>query len=202
MLKIENISINSQKDEPLLEIKKFNLSKGEKINIIGRNKTGKSSFLKILKGDKKPDSGELSYDAKNPKHLRILEIQILPRLVDEYSVWQNIVLPLTKITSREEKIIQDFCKIFKLVDSLDKRVKYLSFSEKKVTELIRAVVQLPHLILIDDFDVFFDDVTKSDALRLIEYAASGGTAVAAFSKIREEGFETYYRIQNKELLKL
>jgi ABC-type cobalamin/Fe3+-siderophores transport system ATPase subunit len=201
MIKVENLIINPQ-NKPILEIKSFGIEKGTKANIIGKNKTGKSSLLKILKGEKIPEYGEIIYNDKNPQYLRILEIEVLPHLVENYSVWQNIVLPLTKITNREEIRIQDFCEIFDLHNSLDKKVKDLSFSEKKFTELIRSVIQLPHLILIDDFDTFFDDMTQLKVSRLLEYAVSGGTAVVAFSKIRQEGFDKYYRIQNKELLEL
>ncbi|QGX39668.1 ATP-binding cassette domain-containing protein [Permianibacter aggregans] len=44
---------------PLLDRVQFSLEKGEKVAVIGRNGEGKSSLLRLLLGDIKPDSGEL-----------------------------------------------------------------------------------------------------------------------------------------------
>lgn len=44
---------------PLLHEADFQLDKGERVGLIGRNGEGKSTFLKILSGQQPPDSGEV-----------------------------------------------------------------------------------------------------------------------------------------------
>lgn len=45
---------------PLLDGINFTLNKGERVAVVGRNGTGKSTFLKLIKGLIKPDDGEVS----------------------------------------------------------------------------------------------------------------------------------------------
>jgi ABC transport system ATP-binding/permease protein len=46
-------------DPPLLENLTFQIAKGERVGLLGRNGVGKSSLLKLLAGDIVPDSGEI-----------------------------------------------------------------------------------------------------------------------------------------------
>ncbi len=44
---------------PLLDKVSWQIARGERVCIIGRNGTGKSSLLKLVKGDQRPDDGEI-----------------------------------------------------------------------------------------------------------------------------------------------
>lgn len=44
---------------PLLDQVSWQISRGERVCIIGRNGTGKSSLLKLVKGEQRPDDGEI-----------------------------------------------------------------------------------------------------------------------------------------------
>ena len=46
-------------DPPLLENVTFQIEKGERVCLVGRNGVGKSSLLKLLAGDVRPDRGEV-----------------------------------------------------------------------------------------------------------------------------------------------
>ncbi len=62
--------------EPLLDKVKLQVSKGERVCLIGRNGAGKSSLLKIVEGSRVPDSGSVW---RKP-HLRLARLaQELPR---------------------------------------------------------------------------------------------------------------------------
>lgn len=45
--------------EPLLDHVKFNVARGERVCLIGRNGAGKSSLLKLIEGSLMPDSGDI-----------------------------------------------------------------------------------------------------------------------------------------------
>src|SRR5690348_9190227 len=59
ILSVENIS-KSYSDKPLFEDISFGIAKGEKIALIARNGSGKTSLLKILAGKESPDSGKVT----------------------------------------------------------------------------------------------------------------------------------------------
>ncbi len=59
ILSVENLS-KTVKDEPLFENVYLGLEEGEKAGIVGRNGTGKSTFLRCLTGAVTPDEGKVS----------------------------------------------------------------------------------------------------------------------------------------------
>ena len=46
-------------DPPLLEDITFQIEKGERVGLLGRNGTGKSTLMQLLEGKILPDSGEI-----------------------------------------------------------------------------------------------------------------------------------------------
>ena len=57
-LKLDKDSLNYG-THVLLDAVDFSMRKGERIGLLGRNGAGKSSFLKLISGENKPDSGEI-----------------------------------------------------------------------------------------------------------------------------------------------
>jgi ABC transport system ATP-binding/permease protein len=58
ILELENIS-KSFDDTVILNNFTYSFKKGEKVGIIGKNGAGKSTFLKLITGEEKPDSGDV-----------------------------------------------------------------------------------------------------------------------------------------------
>jgi len=56
ILELHKIS-KSYPDKPILNQFEYNFTKGERVGIIGKNGTGKSTFLNILSGNDQPDGG-------------------------------------------------------------------------------------------------------------------------------------------------
>ena len=58
-------------DQPLLDKTGFVIESGERVCLVGRNGTGKSTLLKIIAGQIKPDDGEMAY----ARDLKIAELK-------------------------------------------------------------------------------------------------------------------------------
>ena len=65
---MKNISF-SYKENRVLENINFKIKKGEVIGIVGKTGTGKSTFIDILLGLIKPNSGNIYIDGKNDANL-------------------------------------------------------------------------------------------------------------------------------------
>ena len=61
---------------PVLDCASFALERGERVALLGRNGAGKSSLLKLLAGEARPDSGELRFEAGAPGVLVAQEPQL------------------------------------------------------------------------------------------------------------------------------
>ncbi|MDY4611328.1 MAG: ABC-F family ATP-binding cassette domain-containing protein [Sphaerochaetaceae bacterium] len=59
VLSLENVS-KTLKDEPLFEEVTLGLECGDRVGLIGRNGTGKSTFLRLIKGDYETDTGTMA----------------------------------------------------------------------------------------------------------------------------------------------
>jgi len=205
MLKIENLTINLE-NRHLFTINELVVGNGEIVNIAGNNSTGKSLFLKAIHGDYSKYMGTISIKENTPifsrKKRDTLILEITPHLLDNESVWKNMVLPLTKITPRIRQKLNELGEIANLNDKISLKSKTLSYSEKKFVELIRAVIQLPKLILIDDLDNFFDELHLGKALKIIDYAKNSGTCVIVTSKNKLAGYDKNYRLYGMKMVKI
>ncbi len=84
---------------PLLDRTAFSLESGERIGLIGRNGTGKSSLLKILAGLEKLDDGLLQYQ----QNLRIAYVAQEPILQTEYTVFEAAAEGLAQVKALREE---------------------------------------------------------------------------------------------------
>ncbi len=157
----------------LLEGITFAVARGEKVGLVGRNGSGKTSLLRILAGVREPDSGELSLR-------RNLRVGYLPQefeLQDQATVLSNIqsgAADLYELLRRYESgdgtddELADMQHAIEDADgwNLDTRIKTmttaldvppwdamvgtLSGGEKRRVALCRALVGQPDLLLLDE----------------------------------------------------
>lgn len=78
---------------PLLDQVDFQLDPHERVGLIGRNGTGKSSLLKVIAQQSKLDDGELWRDS----HVRIAYVPQEPELAPEHTVFQAVAAGLGDI---------------------------------------------------------------------------------------------------------
>lgn len=205
MLKIKNFSLKSRGDI-VLEIDYLHVPKGTKIQICGENNSGKSLLSKSLVTEYNDFDGEIKIREQNSILLKNRRKTILieknEQLISNMSIWENIILPQKKITSRLKTKILNFCQLCGLEDIIEEPVSKISSSDQKIVEIIRAVVQLPFLIILDDFDIFFDEIKIIKIMSLFDYALSSGTSIITTSKIRCNEFDICYQIQNKKMVQL
>lgn len=163
---------------PLLDKVSWQIARGERVCIIGRNGTGKSSMLRMVKGEQKPDDGEIW---RSPG-LKIGELpQELP-LADGRSVFDVVAEGLDGVGAllaeyhhlsqnihndedldklmhvQHELEARDGWRLQQLVDSTlsrlqlpaDKTLAELSGGWRRRVLLAQALVSEPDLLLLDE----------------------------------------------------
>ena len=158
IVEIHKIS-KSYEGKQLLDKFEYNFQKGERIGIIGKNGTGKSTFLNILTGAVKPDSGKVIIgDTIKFGYYTQGGIQPKPgqKVIDVIREYGDFI-PLQKgrqISAQQllERFLFDRKKQYDFVEKL-------SGGERKRLYLCTVLIQNPNFLILDEPTNDLDIVT-------------------------------------------
>ena len=160
VLEVKNVS-KSYNNKKVLDNFSLAVKKGEIISIIGPSGAGKSTLLRCINGLETLEKGKIIINIKvNKKNISKqanLEIGLIFQdynLFPQYTVLQNITLPLTKILrkSKAEAVSQAKTILAKL-SLQDKENSYpyeLSGGEKQRVAIARAIATNPKILCLDE----------------------------------------------------
>ena len=158
ILELHKIS-KSFPNKPILDKFEYVFQKGERIGIIGKNGTGKSTFLNILSGRDQPDSGKvvvgdtIKFGYYTQKGIKIKEGQKVIDVIREFGDY----IPLMKgkqISAQQllERFLFDRKKQYDFVNKL-------SGGERKRLYLCTILIQNPNFLILDEPTNDLDIVT-------------------------------------------
>lgn len=175
LISVENIS-KSFGERTIFQNLSFGINKGEKIALIAKNGTGKTSILKIVAGTDTPDSGQVVYR----KNLQLAYLEQQPQLDPQLTIEETILSSghdTLKIIAEYEHALQnideaetyqkafekmerlnawDFENEYKQIlsllkfDNLNLKVATLSGGEKRRLALAMAILNKPEVMLLDE----------------------------------------------------
>ncbi|WP_324721914.1 ABC-F family ATP-binding cassette domain-containing protein [Salinimicrobium sp. HB62] len=158
IVEFHNVS-KSFGDLQLLDKFNYNFQPGDRIGIIGKNGTGKSTFLNILTGGLQPDSGKITigetikFGYYTQRGIEVKEGQKVIDVIREFGDY----IPLKKgrqISAQQllERFLFDRKKQYDYVDKL-------SGGEKKRLYLCTVLIQNPNFLILDEPTNDLDIVT-------------------------------------------
>lgn len=167
LLRINSLSKSYQSGEKTLEVLKdlsLSVAKGEMIAVTGESGSGKSTFLHLLGGMEKPDSGEIVFDGMDItqfsrdesacfRNRRIGFVFQFHHLLPEFTALENVAFPLllrhvsaSSAENRAKRLLLDV--------GLERRTHHkpgeLSGGEQQRVAIARALVGEPELLLGDE----------------------------------------------------
>ena len=175
LLSVEGIS-KSYGEKIIFKPISFGINKGQKIALIAKNGSGKTSILNIIAGEDKPDQGNVVIR----KGTRVAYLAQEPNLNSELTIEESILLadnPILKVIAQYNKSLENpedqeayqkafeamdqfqawdfetqYKKIlFKLkLDDLKLKVGSLSGGQKKRIALCNALLRQPELLILDE----------------------------------------------------
>jgi simple sugar transport system ATP-binding protein len=128
--------------------------------LLGENGAGKSTLVKIIYGVMKPDAGEILWQGErvtvqNPAHARRLGIGMVFQhfsLFDSLTVTENVALGINDSQDRMglRERIAAISQSYGLPLDPDATVHDLSVGERQRIEIVRALLQKPKLLIMDE----------------------------------------------------
>ncbi|MCF7906403.1 ATP-binding cassette domain-containing protein [Patescibacteria group bacterium] len=190
MIKFKNINKTYQYKDLVLKDINLVIESGEYICIIGRSGAGKTTLVKLLTAEEKPNSGQIIIDGWDITKIKKREIPSLRRQVGV--IFQDFRL-LSRKTARENisfacEICGDYGsnmkdkvdKLLKIVGLSDKGNNYpdeLSGGEKQRVAIARALAFNPTILVADEPTGNLDSINTTGILMLLDDINKMGTTV-------------------------
>lgn len=175
MIEIKDLNYRYSKENIVLKNINLKIKNGEIISIIGKNGSGKSTFLKLIAGIMKPSKGKILIDGIDifkrkefRKELGIVfqnpDAQILfPKVFDDV----EFALKNLKIENKKEKI-QNALKKVNLVEKEEENIYNLSLGQKQRINIASVLAINPKYILLDEPTTMIDSKEKENIYQIIK----------------------------------
>lgn len=168
----------------------FTLDVGEFCYLIGKTGAGKSSFLKLLYRDIKPDEGRVDVAGYEVSTLPDREVPFLRRrlgivfqdfqLLPDRDVYENVAFALEVTGNRRNQIKKRVMEVLGMVGLTHKRKSMpgdLSGGEQQRVVIARALANEPRLLLADEPTGNLDPEASRSIMELLRQINHRGMAV-------------------------
>jgi ABC-2 type transport system ATP-binding protein len=153
----------------------FTLHKGTIVGLLGPNGAGKTTTIQMLVGITLPDGGSIRYFGKDLHRHREDCLQRVNfsssynMLQGRISVWENLIVfaRLYRLRRPEQKI-RDLGAYFGITELFQQRFLTLSAGQKTRVNLVKALLNDPEIILMDEPTASLDPDIADRTLSLIE----------------------------------
>ena len=190
MIKFQQVSKTYPGGHKAIEKVSFHLQPGELAFLTGHSGAGKSTLLKLISLMERPSAGEVyingvllnTVTAKQVPYVR-RDIGVIfqnHRLLDRYSVFDNVALPLIIAGSHRRDIEKRVHGALDKVGLLNKSrcaPETLSGGEQQRVGIARAIVNSPPILLADEPTGNLDPELSVEILKLFEDFNQHGTTV-------------------------
>jgi cell division transport system ATP-binding protein len=189
VIDLHNVTVAYDNHKVLDQIN-FSLAVGEFCYVIGRTGAGKSSFLKLLYSDIKPDEGIIRVADYEVSTIPDKQVPFLRRrigivfqdfqLLPDRNVFENVAFAL-RVTGQKSSFIKNrVLEVLGLVGLSHKRKSMpndLSGGEQQRVVIARALANEPRLLLADEPTGNLDPEASSSIMELLKQINHRGMAV-------------------------
>ena len=155
---------------------------GEIVGLVGHNGAGKTTFVEMVSGLLRPDSGTVLVDGRPPSRVRG-EIGISPQHIALYrplTVREHLELygrlaGLRRKALRAE--IDELADQLRLTSFLNRRAGLLSGGQQRRAQAATALIHRPSLLLLDEPTAGADPETREALLEVVKQRAKEGAAI-------------------------
>ena len=183
----------------------FALQKGKILGLLGPNGAGKTTTIQMLVGITLPDGGAIRYFGQDlHKHReaclqRINFSSSYNMLQGRITVWENLIVyaRLYRVHRPEQKI-RDLGAYFGITEVMDQRFLTLSAGQKTRVNLVKALLNDPEIVLMDEPTASLDPQRRTELGELLHKLLQQGRTLVVATHDEEFAREFATRIVRME----
>jgi len=179
-LRLDNVGYGFG-DRVLFRGVSFSVAHGEKLVIAGRSGSGKSVLLEICAGLLEPHEGSVFINDRDVRTIQQSEMISIRQnmgvvfqkhaLISNFTIFENIALPLRYHTSLSDKeigiAVGKFLSLIEAAPLARQLPETLSFGQAKLVSIARALIMTPEVVLMDEPLSGLDPVASDKAMTII-----------------------------------
>ena len=190
MIEFRNVSKVYNNGTEALHNINLKVEKGEFVFIVGSSGAGKSTFLKLITCEERPNEGQVLIDGQDISHIRKGKIPYVRRkmrlvfqdfrLIDHMTEYDNVAFAMRVVGASPKAIKKRVPYILGLVGLQHKAKHYpteMSGGERQRVGLARALVNNPSMIIADEPTGNIDPALSYEIVDLLSAINERGTTV-------------------------
>lgn len=161
VIDVKNVGFSYDGKKQILSNVNFQITRGEKIAIVGKNGAGKSTIAKLLCGIIRPTQGEISIKGENYMKYSIKEIgekigyvmQNPNQMIVKDMIKEEVALGLSlhgKVQAEIDKNVEEALKMCNLYPMRNWPVSALSYGQKKRVTIASILAMKPDVMILDE----------------------------------------------------
>ena len=181
MLKVKDLCF-SYRERPVLKDVDLEVRKGEVVGILGPNGCGKTTLLKLLNRNLRPESGRVWMEDKDleevskkeiARHIAVVpqgnEIRFAFTVRDIVMMGRMPFLQQFQGESSEDaRIVEEAMRKTNISEFADRYINTMSGGERQRVIIARAIAQKPEIILLDEPTLHLDINHQFEVLDLVK----------------------------------
>ncbi len=198
MIRLENITKIYPPDIKALYKVNLHIKPGEFVSIVGQSGTGKTTLVKILIGEEKPNQGKIIVGGWDITDIGQSEIPVLRRqigvvfqdfkLLHRKTIFENVCFALQVCGDPQSKINNIVPQVLKIVGLENKMHRYpleVSGGEQQRAVIARALVHRPKIFLADEPTGNLDSINADEIIEILQKINKFGTTVLLVTHNRD-----------------
>jgi cell division transport system ATP-binding protein len=198
MIQLIDITKKYSPDTIALNQVNLHIKPKEFISIVGQSGSGKTTMVKLLLAEERPNSGKIIIGGWDITRIRKSEVPILRRqigvvfqdfkLLPRKTIFENVAFALQVCgasVKRIKTIVPQVLKIVGLEDKKNRFPKQLSGGEQQRVVIARSLVHRPKILIADEPTGNLDSINTREIIDLLLKINSFGTTVLLVTHNRE-----------------